>query len=83
MTGNFEVKYLFLKKWNNIVILPISILLLLVAVIFGGALLYGIALLLLLGALAVNCLWFPLATWDTKPALPNCGIKATLTGSTF
>jgi regulator of protease activity HflC (stomatin/prohibitin superfamily) len=58
MTGNFEVKYLFLKKWNNIVILPISILLLLVAVIFGGALLYGIALLLLLGALAVNCLWF-------------------------
>jgi len=38
--------------------LPISILLLLVAVIFGGALLYGIALLLLLGALAVNCLWF-------------------------
>ena len=58
MARDFQVKYLFLKKWNNMIVLPISILLLLVALFFGGALLYGIALLLLLGALAVNCLWF-------------------------
>lgn len=58
MTRDFQVSFLLYKKWSNIIVLPISILLLLVAVIFGGALLYGIALLLLLGGLLVNCLWF-------------------------
>lgn len=58
MTGNFEVKFKLYKKWSNLVVLPISILLLLVAVIFGGALLYSIALLLLFCSVAVNFLWF-------------------------
>ena len=49
---------MFYKKWNNMIVLPISILLLLVALFFGGAWLYTIALLLLCGAICVNFLWF-------------------------
>lgn len=58
MTRDFQVSFLLYKKWSNLVVLPLSIVLLAIAVIFGGAWLYVISLLLLFGAVSVNFLWF-------------------------
>lgn len=58
MTGNFQVKFLFYKKWNNLVVLPLSVILLATAVVFGGGWMFIFSLLLLIAAISVNCLWF-------------------------
>ena len=58
MARDFQVSFLLYKKWSNMIVLPISIVLLLVALFFGGVMLYSIALLLLFCSVAVNFLWF-------------------------
>lgn len=58
MTRDFQVSYLLFKKWSNLVALPLSVILLVIAVIFGGGWMFILSLLLLVFVILVNFLWF-------------------------
>jgi regulator of protease activity HflC (stomatin/prohibitin superfamily) len=54
----FEQKFLLVKKWSNLVILPLGIVLLIIALFINSVSAYIFATLAVAWGIVINCIWF-------------------------